>query len=533
MRKKGMMTGKDPSRRVRKMRASTAVAIITAIAMLTLVASPATAQEPSHGGSLTNTHNDLYIVQEDAENPQGIEARYGELFVKETISFANDDPLKVPDYAIVYADPTFWPDPATPIVVKYSHDYTIVNYTLQLANVFDGWVGNFTGYNGTSATLQPGIDLNPEGDEEPHPRVNTSYLWNVWAVTAQNRQLLVEYGGEVVTEIFNDTTFDWSDVITPEMAKGPHLFEANASDLARLTISSVMEPHPSLSEGWYRFRITDQVFEYGVNITIELRYTGEMVDRKVVMNKLIFTPRTIHVDIYHKGKMEILMYNGEAGQGDQIPPTKASTGSGDATAFTYESTFSLVVREEGSESTDWSQLGRYALLGVLIVFLLFLVLWSGRSKETRSDEEDEEDEETAELREDLEARKAEILGQLKELDQRHEDGDIGEGIYNRKRRALKAKAVEVMKELEELDGAPPEPPKPPERPAPTGKHAELEADKEEILQKIRDLDQRHEDGQVADDTWKRKRKHLKAEAVEIIQEIEELGEAEADDGDDD
>ncbi|UCC92462.1 MAG: hypothetical protein JSW25_07260 [Thermoplasmata archaeon] len=510
------------------MRARTAIALMATFTMLAMVAFPATAQDPSHGGSMTNTHNDLYIVQEDAQNPQGIEARYGELFVKETISFSNDDPETVPDYGIVYADPTFSPDPSTPIVVKYTHDYTIVNYTLQLFNLADGWIGNLTGYTGTSATLQPGIDLHPNEPEQPHPRVNTSYLWQVWAVSAQDRQIVYEFGGETTTEIYNDTVFDWSDLPIAEL--GDHHYEANQSALAQLTISSIMEPHPSLSQGWYRFRIADQVFEYGVNLTIELRYRGQLIDRKVTMNKLIFTPRIIHVDVYSKSKMEILMFNAEDGKGDQIPPTAASSGPGDPTSFTYESTFSLVVREEGSESTDFGQLGRYALLGVLIVVLLFLVLWSGRGKRTTEDDVEEEDEETAELRAELEGRKAEVLAQMKALDQRHEDGEIGEGVYNRKRKALKARAVEVMRELEELDGAPPPPPS---RPAPTGKLGELEEDKEEILERIRELDRLHEEGEVSDDTWKRKRKHLKAEAVEIMQEMAELedgGEPEADEG---
>jgi len=496
------------------MRARTATTMIMAMTLLVMFAFPAAAQEPSHGGSLTNTHNDLYIVQGDAENPQGIEAGYGFMEVKETISFANDDPLKVPDYGIIYVDPLYSPDPNTPIVTEYTHEYTIVDYTLQLINVTDEFVGNFTGFTTTTASLQPGIDLGPEGPDEPHPKVNATYLWQVWAVTAQNRQLLSEFGGGTTTEIFNATVFDWSDLPLPEF--GPHKYEADRSDLAQLTLRSVMEVHPDLSGGWYRFWITDEVFEYGVNLTIELRFTGEMTGGKMVMNKLIFNPRTIHLDVFHESDMEVLLYNDMEGKGSQISPTQSSSGPGDPTKFTYESTFSLVVQKEGTDEVDWAQYGRYALLGLLIAVLLFLVLWSGKGKHS-TEREEEEDPEVAEERDELEARKAAILEQIKELDHRHDEGELGEGVWNRKRKTLKGRAVEVMRELEELDGAPPDVEDLPEA---KGEGAELLADKEEILDRIRDLDRSHDEGVISDETWKRKRKHLKAEAVEIMQEIE-------------
>lgn len=516
------------------MRARTAFAIAMAMAMLMLVPAPATAQETQHGGSIANTHNDLYVVQEDAENPQGIEREYGHLFVKETISFANTDPLKVPDYGIIYVDPTSQPDPATPIVTKYTHEYTIANYTLQLINLTDDYVGNFTGYTTTSATLRPGVDLGPEGEGEPHPKVNATYLWRVFAVTEQDRQLQGEDGGEVTAEVYNDTVFDWSELDLPGI--GPHTYEADSSDLAVMTVSSVMEPHPSLSDGWYKFSITDQVFEYGVSFTIELRYTMDIVSRKAVMDKLIFTARPIHVDVYHKGDMEVIMYSELGAKGAKVPPTHASTGGGDPTQFSIETTFSLVLQEEGSDGTDWAQYGRYALLGVLIVVLLFLVLWSGRGKREEAPEEAPEDPVTAERRAQLEEEKEAILNQIKQLDARHDQGAIGTGVYNRKRRTLKARAVEVMRHLEELDGGV----RPidvddmegaddgdEDAPVHTGKRAELEADKAEVLERIRELDSRHDEGEVSDDVWKRKRKHLKAEAIEIIQEIEALEEDES------
>jgi hypothetical protein len=504
------------------MRARTAMAMMATFIMLVMVAIPAAAEEPSHGGSLTNTHNDLYVVQGDAENPSGIDDGYGNMFVKETISFANDDPMKVPDYGIVYVDPTYDADPNTPIVTRYTHVYTIANYTLQLINITDDYVGNFTGFVTTTAALLPGIDLGPEGAEEPHPKVNDTYLWQVWAVTEQNLQLISEFGGEATTEVFNATVFDWSDLPLPEI--GPHTYEADQSDLTQLTIRSKLEPHPSLSDGWYRFRITDEVFEYGVTLTIELRYTGEMVDGRVVMDKMVFTPRPIHVDVYHESEIEVLMFSDAQGKGSQIPPTQTSSGPGEATKFTAERTFSLVVQEEGDEGTDWALYGRYALLGILIGVLLLLVLWTGKGKGSGEPEEDvDEEPEVAKRRAELEERKAAIVAQIKELDRRHDEGEIGKGVWNRKRRSLKGQAVAVMRELEDLGGgrAPSS-----EDPGPavgyTGDRAELEAEKEDVLERIRELDRRHDEGELADPVWKRKRKALKVEAVEVIKAIEEL-----------
>jgi hypothetical protein len=449
--------------------------------------------------------------------------------VKELVSFTNDDPLKVPDYGIVYVDPTFEPDPNTPIVIAFTHEYTIANYTLQLVNMTDGWVGNLTGYTTTSATLRPGLDLGPEGPEEPHPKVNATYLWQVHSVSEQNRTILSEFGGEVTTEVFNDTVLDWSDLDVPGI--GPHTYEADSSDLAYMTLISVMEPHPSLSAGWYRFRIQDQVFEYGVSLTIELRYTGLMDGGRVVMDKLVFTERTIDLDVYHPGRVEVLMYDDLDGKGSQISPTMVSSGPGEPTEFAYDTTFSLVVQEPDAEGTDWGLYGRYALLAILVGVLLLLVLWSGRDRGSRDvvDEPEDEDPEVAEQRAQLESRRATIMAEIKELDRRHEEGEIGEGVWKRKRKSLKNRAVEVMREIDDLGAA-----------GGTSLIAsedsgdevasdirsirELEREKDRVLDRIRELDGRHDDGELDEVEWKHQRKALKAEAVEIIREIEELEE---------
>jgi len=152
------------------------------------------------------------------------------------------------------------------------------------------------------------------------------------------------------------------------------------------------------------------------------------------------------------------------------------------------------------------------------------VLWSGKGKRSREGEDEGPDEgdETATRRAELEGLKDAIMVQIKELDQRHEEGELGTGVWTRKRKSLKGRVVDVMRQLDELDGTPSR--EADDGPEPTGETTGLEAEKTEILEKIKDLDRRHTEGEVSDDVWKRKRKHLKAEAVEIMQEIEAIEE---------
>jgi hypothetical protein len=251
-----------------------------------------------------------------------------------------------------------------------------------------------------------------------------------------------------------------------------------------------------------------------------------MEGRRVVMNKLIFNARPIHVDVYLKGATQVLMYTDVDGKGTQVSPTQVPTGAGDPTRFTFDLTFSLVVQEEGADGTDWGQYGRYVILAVLIGVLLFLVLWSGKGKgPSDGDREAKESPDKASRRAHLEEERRSLMAQIKELDRRHEAGELGTGVHNRKRKTLKTRTVEVMRQLEELEGPLAEVETDGDAgdgPGYTGERADLEDEKAEILGRIRDLDRRHDDGEVPDDVWRRKRKHLKAEAVEIMQEIEAM-----------
>ena len=223
--------------------------------------------------------------------------------------------------------------------------------------------------------------------------------------------------------------------------------------------------------------------------------------------------------------MEVLMFTDVGAKGQQVSPSQASSGPSVPTKFAYTQTFSLDVREPGAdEGTDWGMYGRYALLAVLIVALMFLVLWSGRDRRPRDVEDDgvEEDPEVAERRERLERKKDKVMGEIKELDERHENGEIGEGVWKRKRRSLKNRAVEVMRELDDLgsgggasgDGLSEE----------LQEVRDLEREKKRVLDRIRELDARHEDGDLDDDEWKRQRNALKGEAVILMKRMKELEE---------
>jgi hypothetical protein len=104
------------------MSSSRRTTVMVAIVVMTtlLMMSGAALGQSLHGGAIANTHNDLVVVQGDAENPEGLEARYGSAAIRETISFANDDPDKTTDYGIVYITPQATIDDDTFRVLAYT-----------------------------------------------------------------------------------------------------------------------------------------------------------------------------------------------------------------------------------------------------------------------------------------------------------------------------------------------------------------------------------------------------------------------------
>ena len=160
----------------RNWRVTTKVAAAVVTALLSM-AGTALGQAP-HGGAITNTHNDLVVVQGDAENPEDLEARYGSAEIRETISFANEDPNRTTDYGIVYITPHATIDGDTFRVLSFTWEYVVANYTIMLYNLTDDWWGNLTGYTSDVVTIQP-EELGPDEPGAFHPRANASYFW--WA----------------------------------------------------------------------------------------------------------------------------------------------------------------------------------------------------------------------------------------------------------------------------------------------------------------------------------------------------------------
>ena len=459
--------------------ARTTLVTMLALLIICTVAADALGQQ-QHGGAMPNSGNDMLMVEGDAENPSAIEAGYGFVLVRETISFEMTDPEQVTDYGIIYIPPAFTLDTAYPRMSYYRWDYDVSNYTVQLSNSTSGYVGNFTNVTGDTFTLIPD-DLNPDEPGEPDPRVNSTYDLHVLVIDTRGRAILNQTGGEVTTNATEPTVIDLAPFGLPDI--GPGTFEASLEDLVQMTYNLVLEPYANLNEGFYKMLITGMTFEYGMTMSILVQYRGEIDGDKILFDKLIFLERPIEMDVHITKGKELIVYDGPEGTGPSLSPTHESTGTGDQTTFQTTSTLSVKIMEEGSEGTDWSLYMRYGALFGVVLLLLFLVLWSGPRRKDEEDEfdegdEDDEDEEGNEdtealtppvvrdkppMRkrppkekaasnriEELEERKANLVKELKGLDARHDDGEISDKDWKTTRAALKARTVEVMKELEEL-----------------------------------------------------------------------------------
>jgi len=464
--------------KARRTMARTTLVVMLALLILFTVAADALGQE-QHGGAMPNAGNDMLVIEGDAENPSGIEAGYGFVLVREIISFEMTEPEQITDYGIVYIPPAFTMDSAYPRMESYTWDYDVANYTVQLTNYTRGWVGNFTNITGDTFVLMP-EDLNPNEPGEPDPRVNSAYYWNVLVIDTRGRAIMNFTGGGVMTNATEPTVIDLAPLDLPDI--GPGSFEASIADLVSMTYSLQLEPYTSLTEGFYKMRISGMTFEYGMKMSILVQYRGEIDGDKILFDKLLFLERPVDMDVYITKGKELIVYDGPEGNGPPLSPTHESTGAGDPNTYETHTTFSVKIMEEGTESTDWNLYLRYAALFGVVVLLLFLVLWSGPRRKGEEEDYDEEDEEGDDETEDetegevppvvlekppkkkrppkkksdskrieeLEERKANLVKELKGLDARHEEGKISDKDWKATREALKARTIEVMQELDEL-----------------------------------------------------------------------------------
>jgi hypothetical protein len=464
--------------KARRTMARTTLVVLLALLILFTMAADALGQE-QHGGAMPNSGNDMLVIEGDAENPSDIEAGYGFVLVRETISFEMTDPEQVTDYGIVYIPPAFTMDSAYPRMESYTWDYDVANYTVQLTNFTRGWVGNYTNITGDTFVLMP-EDLNPNEPGEPDPRVNSAYYWNVLVIDTRGRAIMNFTGGGVMTNATEPTVIDLAPLDLPDI--GPGSFEASIADLITMTYSLQLEPYTSLTEGFYKMRITGMTFEYGMKMSILVQYRGEIDGDKILFDKLLFLERPVDMDVYITKGKELIVYDGPEGNGPPLSPVHESTGAGDPYTYQTHTTLSVKIMEKGTESTDWNLYLRYAALFGVVLLLLFLVLWSGPRRKDEVEEYGEEDEEGDDEAEDetddevppvvpekppkkkrppkkksdskrieeIEERKANLVKELKGLDARHEDGKISDKDWKATRAALKARTIEVMAELDEL-----------------------------------------------------------------------------------
>jgi hypothetical protein len=424
-----------------------------AIAMIVLTSVPMGAAAQEHGGSMKNTHNDLFIVAEDAGNPLGLLPGTGNVIVHEVISFASEDPHKVPDYGIVYIPPAFTIDTGFPELVSYVWEFHVKNYTVALRNETDGFEWNITGVVGTTVAIDPG-DLGPDEPAGAHPKANATYNWSVMVVNEHNSSIMAFAGGMATLDGTTPTVIDLTPLGLPPL--GDNTYEPDAAGLAAMERDLVLEKHLDLKDGFYRLRIEGMAFELGVQMTLEVRYHARLGnDDRIKVEKLLFTSRQVHIDVYIPAHMDVKAYDTTLEQDINLAPTSVSEAEGEPTTFSVVGSFRVEIGPPGEEGTDWAKIGRYALLFGLIVALLALILWSpkrGKGEGTEEDEDvDEEGYDEEEERAELEERKAELLAEIRELDEQHDEGGLDDEEWEERRAELKAEAVEVMKELDGLE----------------------------------------------------------------------------------
>ena len=430
-----------------------------AIAIIALASVPTGAVAQVHGGSITNTHNDLHIVAEDAGNPLGLLPGTGNVVVQELIYLESDDPHRVPTYGIVYIPPDFTIDTGYPELVSYVWDFHVANYTVVLRNETDEFEWNITGVVVSSVTIDPG-DLRPDEPSGAHPKVNATYNWSAEVVNDHNSSIMAFDGGQVTLDGAAPTVIDLAPLGLPPI--GDNTYEPDSTELAAIGMGLVLEKHLDLKDGFYRLRIVGMAFEYGVRMTVQFRYHARLgSDDRIDVEKLLFTNRQVHVDVYIPAHFEVTAYDTTLDQDVLLTPAIVSTEEGEPTRFSVLSSFRIELGPPGEEGTDWAKIGRYALLSGLIVVLLAFILWSPRRDRGEGAEEEEEyaeeghdedegDVDEEEERAELQERKAELLEEIRELDDQHDEGVLEDAEWEERRAELKAEAVEVMRELDDL-----------------------------------------------------------------------------------
>ena len=448
--------------------ASTLVVLTIALIMS---AAPAVVQG-EHTGSISNTHNDLWVVVGDATNDRGIVPIPDRVVVQELISFQNVNVDLIRDYGIVFLPEEFTIIGGYPLVVSYNWTYQVNNYTVVLTNNTFAFEKGYTGVTGSTLSLDPG-DLGPDDPFAPHPRVNATYEWHVVVVEDDGYNITTVEGGIVTTLVDAPTVIDLAPLDLPPLGQTEHV--ADEGELLDLSRNATLIRYEGFKDGFYRFRIDGKFFMPGASLSIEVRYLGYTTyDGGVEFEKLLFTQRLVHVHIYTPSSSDLLarVFTSAGDTRTQLSPTE-SGGKGEPIAFETSSTFEVIVGPLEDEGLSIGAVGRYVLLAVIIGGLLFLALRGGRrrggpsgdqGKGEDDDDLDEEEVEDDEVDDDmyaieerinsqhltiagLEESKASHLEMIKDLDRQHDEGDLGDDEWEDQRASAKAEAVAVMKDL--------------------------------------------------------------------------------------
>jgi hypothetical protein len=443
-------------------------AVIALAMTLTVTATPAMAQE--HGGSISNTHNDLWVVVGDVANDRGISPGPDGVIVQEIISFRNLNATVSNDYGIVFIPDEFTILAGYPRITNYNWTYQVKNYAVVLSNETSAFEKAYTGVTGSTFSLDPG-DLGPDDPFATHPRANATYGWRVVVVADGDYNITTVEGGTVTTLVDAPTVIDLGPLDLPVIGQVEHV--ADEEELVDLTSRAKLTVYIGLKAGFYKFQVDDMAFMPGTTISMEVKYGGYTTyDGGVEFAKLLFTQRLVHVNIYASSDLVARVFSTASGTDVQLSPVEEG-GRGEPITFETSSSFRVAVGPPADDGLTLGEIGRYALLLVIIGGLLFLALRGGRRRDEEpsgaetgeegadADKEpgggDDVDEdidgiedrikETRSAIEGLQAQKASFLELIKELDRQHGGGDLPDDEWEEQRAEAKGQAVKVMKEI--------------------------------------------------------------------------------------
>jgi hypothetical protein len=419
---------------------ASALALLMLSALL-MASMPAGAQQ--HGSSLLNTEDDIEVVEPGARANHVAAPTAGHVIISDWATLQNPTGNPI-DYGIIYIPPSFTLVDGSPLVLYYSRDYTVVNYTLVLTNVTAGFTMAVPGLTGMNYSLLSS-KVGPDNASAPHPRANATYAWHVVVVDPHGVNVTSVDGGNVTPGEGVDTIFRLGPLGLPTI--GHHTEEATRDELTNMTLGAYLQPHELLVPGFFRFRIQGMTFPPGVNLTVELRYTGEIKDDgSLDMRELLFTERPVYLSVFVKGDLQVSLYSPVGTVEMPVTPNHVAKDEGTGTTefiFSTMTSFHLVISPKVHEKgTDWGMVARWAVLVVAIGIIVSIILYPGRKvrggatpidegeEPAGPDPEDEDDEDEAPEEpapeDELARLEAKRAAKVREMREQYAKGERGE-----------------------------------------------------------------------------------------------------------